>query len=140
MTEPTREQLIQKANLQADYNEAKARGERWEMQKRPWGCEEWTTMLLGTRPAWRPDYEYRRKSEPPEPPTPIVVSMEGVVDTSSPSLVVARQGRLDLGWIEPFASTLGANRKAYATLTLTIYPDGREVPDTLAEAVKGGER
>jgi hypothetical protein len=64
MSEPTREQLIQQANLRADYNEAKARGERWEMEKRPWGCEEWTTMLLGTSPAWCPEYEYRRTPEP----------------------------------------------------------------------------
>jgi hypothetical protein len=68
MSEPTREQLIQQANLRADYNEAWERGKHWE----DWQCRPWNSPNDWRETKCVPfsnaiGYEYRRTPEPPKP-------------------------------------------------------------------------
>lgn len=131
MSEPTREQLIQQANLRADYNEEWERGKHWE----DWQCRPWNSPNDWRETKCVPfsnaiGYEYRRT---PNPPKPIVVSVDGVLgrDALLPNdrltakvLAMFHDARL----INP-ANTYTGQR---ATLTLAIYPEGCEVLDTVA--------
>lgn len=63
---PTREQLIQQANLRADWEEAKERGEPFELEYKRWDEKDSSFDRVET-PSWYPHYEYRRSDEP-EPP------------------------------------------------------------------------
>lgn len=127
MSEPTREQRIQQANLQFDYDEATKRGECWEN----WQCRPWSSPNVWHDIYCTPfgnviDCEYRRK---PEPPKPIVVSLTGEL----------YDGHLRVGDVDAvllcgcLRHTAVNHRGADATLTLTIHPEGCEVPDTVVD-------
>ena len=130
MSEPTREQRIQQANLQFDYDEATKRGECWEN----WQCRPWSSPNVWHDIYCTPfgnviDCEYRRK---PEPSKPIVASVEGMINYAG-KLVYFATGVYEIAdlYDERLADVAEVNKGQRASLTLTIYPEGCEVSDTV---------
>ena len=154
MSEPTREQLIQQANLRADYILAMARGESEKLryQKRTWGGKTWNDLGPCIKPAWCPEYEYRRTPEPTKPIEGwVVVHAVGGLGTnlygchaiahkcnpSADRIIHLREVDPDTVTV-PRAVVEKVIERAQG-LSHTTPISVREALDKLAEALKGGD-